>query len=107
VGKKRKKSKQEDIRDTTIASNEKEKSKEREREREREREKERGNDFVFRSSAWAPFSLLFYRNPWRQKHPTQCPLSSTSNRDQIFLGKLLLIIFMFIDLTSFIRNIQK
>ncbi len=33
VGKKRKKSKQEDIRDTTIASNEKEKSKERERER--------------------------------------------------------------------------
>jgi hypothetical protein len=34
---KKKKSKQEDIRDTTIASNEKEKSKERERERERER----------------------------------------------------------------------
>jgi hypothetical protein len=33
---KKKKSKQEDIRDTTIASNEKEKSKERERERERE-----------------------------------------------------------------------
>jgi len=32
---KKEKSKQEDIRDTTIASNEKEKSKERERERER------------------------------------------------------------------------
>ena len=78
-----KKSKQDDIRDTTIASNEKEKNgRVREsacvRKGESKRERERGNDLVFRSSAWVPFYFLD-QNLWRQTIPPPQPSSSPSS----------------------------